>query len=82
MRLLSRVDEAHRYVWSPWKDDGSRNCSGFRKSVSDALWGDLLIRVPHPYNATLAGLYGEDWRSPEKILQRHEDAFQIGSCTN
>jgi len=82
--LFSVVEEEHRYIWTMRRCGACTmyNCSTFRESTQDALWGDILLRIPYPYEAALAGNYGKDWRKPYPKWRWYEDAFDIGNCNN
>jgi len=78
--FFSRIDEQHRYVTPLW-NGRYYNCTSIREGYSTGLWGDLVVRVPVPFEDTLVSLYGKDWKVPFPGKWRwFEDAFEIGSC--
>ena len=79
--LFSRIDEPHHYVWSLWKSGKYCNCTASREEYSAALWGDILVHIPQPFEITLVSFYRKDWKLPFPRKWRwFEDAFEIGSC--
>ena len=78
--FFSRIDEQHRYVTPLW-EGRYYNCTSIREEYSTGLWGDIVVRVPVPFEDTLVSLYGKDWKLPFPGKWRwFEDAFEIGSC--
>lgn len=79
--LFSRVDEPSRYLTGLWKSGKVYKCPAYRKTIGTAMWGDLQVRVPIPYDTVLSSWYGKDWKKPFKGKWRwFEDAFKVGSC--
>jgi hypothetical protein len=79
--LFSYEDEPSRYITGLWKSGKVYKCPAKRKSIGTAMWGDLQVRVPIPYDSVLTSWYGPHWRTAFKGRWRwFEDSFKIGSC--
>jgi len=79
--LFSYVDEPSRYIWGLWKSGKVYKCPAYRKTIGTAMWGDLQVRVPIPYDTVLTSWYGKGWKKPFKGKWRwFQDAFEVGSC--
>tara|TARA_B110001450_G_scaffold129971_1_gene122224 strand:+ start:28116 stop:30521 length:2406 start_codon:yes stop_codon:yes gene_type:complete len=79
--LFSYIDEPNHYITGLWKGSKVYRCPAKRKTIGTAMWGDVQVRVPIPYDTVLSSWYGANWKKPFKRNWRwFEDAFEVGSC--
>jgi phosphorylcholine metabolism protein LicD len=79
------INEKDRYISGLWENYPSSKriyqCEARRLDVGTALWGNLEVRVPIPYDMVLTSWYGNTWKKPYKgQWQWFHSSFSIGSC--
>ena len=82
---FTAVYEKQHYITGLWGYHGPHfgqvfRCYYRRVDVGTAMWGDIEVRVPIPYDDFLVSNYGPNWKTPTESWVWDEDTFRIGSC--
>jgi len=79
--LFSIVEDTDHYTYNLWRKNKRYECFPDRDRIEYGLYGDLLVRVPFPFDPYLKSFYGTDWRLPfPGKWHWFIHSIEIGSC--